>query len=112
MNKHGEPVYTMDEFIQANKGLTRNEIINQRQDRSKTFLGSQAGGPNMRYVINPHDGRVLDMRHMLIVGNRPPAVGNLLEGFQCITVQASGMVLLKRGWISILHAIQCITEVD
>jgi len=66
----------------------------------------------MRYVINPHDGRVLDMRHMLIVGNRPPAVGNLLEGFQCITVQASGMVLLKRGWISILHAIQCITEVD
>ncbi|MDD2412121.1 MAG: hypothetical protein RBS19_02990 [Bacteroidales bacterium] len=91
MNSHGEPVYTMNEFINTNQGLTRNEIINQRQDRSKTFLGSQTGGPNMRYVKNPHDGKVLDMRHMLIVGNRPPIVGNLLEGFQWITGQASGM---------------------
>jgi RHS repeat-associated protein len=91
MKSHGEQVYTMDQFIQENKGLTRNEIINQRQDRSKTFLGSQAGGPNMRYVINPHDGRVIDMRHMLIVGNSPVAVGNLLEVFQWTMKQASGM---------------------
>jgi RHS repeat-associated protein len=90
-NGHGETIYTMDQFINANKGLTRSEIINQRQDRSKTFLGSQPGGPNMRYVVNPHDGRVLDMRHMLVVGKQPVAVGNLLEVFQWGTGQASGM---------------------
>jgi hypothetical protein len=90
-NSHGEPVYTMEEFINANQGLTRNEIINQRQDRSKTFLSSQPGGPNMRYVINPHDGRVIDMRHMLVVGKSPAAVGNLLEVGQWIRGQASGM---------------------
>jgi hypothetical protein len=90
-NGHGETIYTMDQFINANKSLTRSEIINQRQDRSKTFLGSQPGGPNMRYVVNPHDGRVLDMRHMLVVGKQPVAVGNLLEVFQWGTGQASGM---------------------
>jgi hypothetical protein len=36
-NGHGETIYTMDQFINANKGLTHSEIINQRQDRSKTF---------------------------------------------------------------------------
>jgi hypothetical protein len=90
-NGHGETIYTMDQFLSANKGLTRSEIINQRQDRSKTFLGSQPGGPNMRYVVNPHDGRVLDMRHMLVVGKQPAAVGNLLEVFQWSIGQASGM---------------------
>ena len=45
----------------------------------------------MRYVRNPHDGRVLDMRHMLIVGNRPVIIGNLLEVLQWMVGQASGM---------------------
>lgn len=83
--------YTIDEFIKANKGLTRNEIINQLDNRSKTFMNSQQGGPSMRYVINPHDGKVLDMRHMLIIGKNPPVVGNLVEIGQWITGQASGM---------------------
>lgn len=90
-NGHGETIYTMDQFLDANKGLTRIEIINQRQDRSKSFLSSQPGGPNMRYVVNPHDGRVLDMRHMLVVGKYPVAVGNLLEVYQWTRGQASGM---------------------
>ncbi len=90
-NSHGESVYTMEQFLKANAGLTRYEIVNQRENRSQTGINSQLGGPYMRYVVNPHDGRVLDMRHMLVVGNYPVAVGNLLEGFQWITGQASGM---------------------
>lgn len=90
-NSHGEPVYTMAEFLEANKGLTRKEIINQRKDQSTTGLNSQPGGPFMRYVINPHDGRVLDMRHMLVVGNYPSIVGNLVEVGQWVNGQVSGM---------------------
>lgn len=90
-NSHGEPVYTMDEFLEANKGLTRKEIINQRKDRSKTGLNSQPGGPHLRYVINPHDGRVLDMRHMLVVGKYASTIGNLVEAGQWAAGQASGM---------------------
>ena len=77
--------------ISANKGLTRSQIINQMDNRSKTFLNSQQGGPSMRYVTNPHDGKVLDMRHMLIIGNLPPAVGNLVEVGQWMRGKASGM---------------------
>ncbi len=92
-NSDGEPIYTMDEFIKANQGLTRNEIINQRKDKSKTPLDSQPGGPNMRFVINPHDGRILDMRHMLIIGNYPGIIGNFVEVFQWVDGQESGMNL-------------------
>lgn len=45
----------------------------------------------MRYVINPHDGRVLDMRHMLVIGKYPSSAGNLLEIGQWAAGQASGM---------------------
>ncbi|MDR0969398.1 MAG: hypothetical protein LBM67_02520 [Lentimicrobiaceae bacterium] len=88
---NGEPVYTMDEFINENKGLTREEIVNQRKNRSVTFLDSQEGVPNMRYVINPQDGEILDMRHMLIVGKKPTIVGNLIEFGQWIMGSPSGM---------------------
>ena len=90
-NSDGKPIYTMREFIEANRGLTRNEIINQEKDRSKTFLKSQKGGPTMRYVRNPHDGLVIDMRHMLIVGKHTTMVGNLVEFLQWIVRDDSGM---------------------
>jgi len=45
----------------------------------------------MRYVINPHDDRVIDMRHMLVIGKKPAALGNFLEVFQWGIGQASGM---------------------
>lgn len=80
----------MEEFITTNSGLSRSEIINQREDRS-WLLGSQPGGPNMRYVRNPHDGKVIDMRHMLVVGKYPAAIGNILEAYQWLDGQASGM---------------------
>jgi hypothetical protein len=91
LNSCGEPIYTMNEFIQANKGLTRNEIINQRKDRSNTFFDSQPGGAYMRYVVNPHDGRVLDMRQVLIIGYLQIKVGFFVEVFQWTTRQASNM---------------------
>jgi len=53
-------------------------------------LGSQDGGPNMRYVINSINRIVFNVICMLIVLCAPPAVGNLLEGFHWITGQASG----------------------
>lgn len=89
-NSHGEQIYTMDEFIMANSGLSRSQIINQREDRS-WLISSQPGGSNMRYVRNPHDGRVIDMRHMLIVGKYPAVIGNIIETYQWLDGQASGM---------------------
>jgi len=63
----------------------------QRENWSKSILNSQLGGPYMRYVINPRDGKVIDMRHMLVVGKMPPAVGNFVEFYQWVMGESSGM---------------------
>lgn len=78
------------DFFVANTGLTQEQIINQRADRSILF-GSQPGGPNVRYIQDPINPQaVIDLRHMLIIGEKGQFVGNSLELAQWAAGQASG----------------------
>jgi uncharacterized protein RhaS with RHS repeats len=75
---HGQTVYTVDQFKEYNEGRSYQDIINQRQKS-----GGFAGGPLMRYVLNPDDGNIMDMRHVLVVGYQVGnAGGAALEIFQ------------------------------
>jgi hypothetical protein len=56
-------VYTLEEFLEANKGKSFDEIISQRKVRN-----GLAGGLEMRMVRNPLDGNIMDMRHVMVVG--------------------------------------------
>lgn len=49
--------------MEANKGKSFDEIINQRKVRN-----GLAGGPEMRMVRNPLNGNIMDMRHVMVVG--------------------------------------------
>ena len=89
--RHSEQAVSLQEWTDANQGLTRSQIINQRHDRS-LGLRSQPGGPNLRYVFDPlNPNAIIDMRHMLIVGKYGNLIGNTIEGFQWSNGQASGM---------------------
>lgn len=49
--------------MSENKGKPYFDVINQTPKRD-----GFPGGPNMRMVINPNDGRLMDMRHVMVVG--------------------------------------------
>ena len=91
LQEHYDEAVTLSEWSKANDGLTREQIINQRANRSLSPLNSQQGGPNLRYVFHPKTGNVIDMRHMLIMGNNGPLVGNMVEVGQQIAGLASGL---------------------
>ncbi|MFM7850410.1 MAG: hypothetical protein ACKO96_00480, partial [Flammeovirgaceae bacterium] len=82
-SSNGEAIWSLKEFVDANRGLTRHQLVNQRESQG---LG-QPGGPTMRYVINPADNNVVDMRHMLIVGPLSPLVGTTVEAGQWVADQ-------------------------
>lgn len=92
LKKYLDQSVSLDEFLSAIEGKSYNEVINQLRDRSMTSAGSQPGGPSIRYVRNPHDGNVIDMRHMLIVGYQySETLGSLLEVAQWMRGLPSGM---------------------
>jgi hypothetical protein len=91
LQEHYDDAVTLSEWSKANDGLTREQIINQRANRSSSPLNSQQGGPNLRYVFHPKTGNVIDMRHMLIMGNNGPLVGNMVEVGQQMAGLASGL---------------------
>ena len=87
---NGENPTSVYDFFVANAGQTQEQIVNQRDDRSVLF-GSQPGGPNVRYVQDPINPQaVIDLRHMLIIGERGQFTGNTLEMVQWAAGQASG----------------------
>jgi hypothetical protein len=67
---HGHPVFTLEQFLEANKGKSYDEIIGQRRVRN-----GLPGGPEMRMVLNPRDGNIMDMRHVMVVGYQYGRVG-------------------------------------
>ena len=91
LQEHYDEAVTLSEWSKANDGLTREQVINQRANRSSSPLNSQQGGPNLRYVFHPKTGNVIDMRHMLIMGNNGPLVGNMVEVGQKMAGLASGL---------------------
>ncbi len=82
---------TLSEWVKSNKGLSKKEIINQVQNAGFTGLHSQVGGPRNRYVFHPRSGNVIDMRHMLIVGEMGFVAGSLIEMGQSAAGLPSGM---------------------
>ena len=91
LQEHYDEAVTLSEWSKANDGLTREQIVNQHTNRSSSPLNSQQGGPNLRYVFHPKTGNVIDMRHMLIMGNNGPLVGNMVEVGQQMAGLASGL---------------------
>jgi hypothetical protein len=91
LHEHFDEAVTLEEWVRNNDGFNREEIINQRSDRSQSPLSSQKGGPRLRYVFNPQSGNIIDMRHMLIMGNNGPLIGNLVEVGQSLKGLKSGM---------------------
>ncbi|MCQ9639361.1 hypothetical protein MP478_08135 [Chryseobacterium sp. WG14] len=91
LQEHYNEAVTLSEWMKANKGLSREQIINQMENRSSSPLNSQQGGPAIRYVFHPKTGNVIDMRHMLIMGNNGPIIGTSVEIGQQIAGLPSGM---------------------
>lgn len=58
-----EQVFTLKDFYEYNKNFDYNQIINQRP-----ISNGMPGGPKLRYVSDPVTGRVMDMRHVMVVG--------------------------------------------
>ena len=92
ITEHLDESVSLDYFLNAVQGKSYVEIINELGNRSRTSLGSQPGGPSLRYVVNPLDGNVIDMRHMLIVGYKyGDWGGKIIEFGQWIAGNPSGM---------------------
>lgn len=78
---HGEKVYTLEEWY------------NVYEDNSYTEITTEAGykqglpaGPKMRYVRNPIDGNIMDMRHVSVVGyGMGNTAGDMVENIQYAT---------------------------
>ncbi|MBD3182969.1 hypothetical protein GF312_11810 [Candidatus Poribacteria bacterium] len=77
---HGLPVYSVQDFWIENRDRSYFQIINQEPRKD-----GLPGGPTMRMVINPNDGRIMDMRHVMVVGfggtmvyQGNPVMGNVL----------------------------------
>jgi len=77
-SSHGEKVYTLEEWYSAYEDNTYGEIT--------TEAGYKQGlpaGPKMRYVRNPIDGNVMDMRHVSVVGyGMGNTAGDMVEHIQ------------------------------
>jgi hypothetical protein len=80
-SSHGEKVYTLEEWYSAYEDNTYGEIT--------TEAGYKQGlpaGPKMRYVRNPIDGNVMDMRHVSVVGyGMGNTAGDMVEHIQYAT---------------------------
>ncbi|PSL03009.1 hypothetical protein [Cecembia rubra] len=86
MNTHGEEFHDIHSFKLQNIGKTYENIINQREDKSWSFLGSQKGGPNIRYIRDPlNPNIIIDLRHLLIIGRLGPIIGNSVEVIQWVS---------------------------
>lgn len=91
-NFHNDPTRDLNDFVNQNFGLTRDQIISQRGDLSITLWHSQPGGPNIRYITDPLvPSAVIDLRHMLVIGYYGAVVGNSVEMLQWVALNESGM---------------------
>lgn len=84
ITEHLEESISLSDFINSTRGMTLSEIGNQINMR-----GNPSG---LRYIINPNDNNVIDMRHMLFVGYKYGGLGGkLIEFGQWVLGDPSGM---------------------
>jgi len=62
LEKHRDKAISLKEWVNEYKNKTYWEIITERG-----WIQGQPAGPSKRYVINPIDGKVMDMRHVTVV---------------------------------------------
>lgn len=66
LQQHREEAVTLKEWVEAYKGFSQEDIALERgKDNYGLPLGPSA---KYRYVINPYDDNVMDMRHVVVVG--------------------------------------------
>jgi len=63
LKANAKDAITLNEWVDMYKDKSFHDIINERPKSM-----GMPGGPTKRYVINPYDGNVMDMRHVMIVG--------------------------------------------
>jgi hypothetical protein len=69
---------TLDEWVHTYEGLSYFKIITEAG-----WKDGQPLGPKIRYVINPNDGNVMDMRHVTVVGyGYGDPFGDMIEHLQ------------------------------
>jgi RHS repeat-associated protein len=80
-SSHGEKVYTLEEWYNAYEDNTYREITTEAG-----YKQGLPGGPKMRYVRNPIDGNIMDMRHVSVVGyGMGNTGGDMVEHIQYAT---------------------------
>jgi hypothetical protein len=78
---HLDEAITLDEFLTHYGGMTHYEVVTEMNNTTR--LQSSADGPALRYMIDPHTGNVIDLKHMLIIGDT--GGGFLVELIQVLT---------------------------
>lgn len=89
-NTHGREPKDLWQFRNQYYNKTYEEIINIEKSNSLSFINSQAGGPGnsekngyFRYVRDPlNPNIIIDMRHLLVIGNFGRSVGESVELIQ------------------------------
>ena len=66
LDQHMDEAIPFDEWVQNNLDKTQEDLALERGYDDLWF--PQPQGPIERYVINPYDGHVMDMRHVIVVG--------------------------------------------
>lgn len=78
LKKHLEKAIPLDEWVEKYKDYSYFKIITE-----EGWKDGQPLGPEKRYVINPRDGNVMDMRHVMVVGyGYGNPFGDLIEHLQ------------------------------
>ena len=72
-----EPPVTLSQFWGKYHGQSYSNIVTEAG-----WTDGMPAGPKMRYVTNPNDGKVMDMRHVMVVGFGGTMVmgGNPIKG--------------------------------
>ena len=71
---------TVDDFVKKYNGFSKDKIITEEGVAKYSLFGKQPLGPNLRYLEDPlTKGKYIDMRHMLVIGERGQFEGLLTE---------------------------------
>ena len=85
LKKYRDKAISLEKWRELYKDKSWKEIVTENG-----WKQGQPLGPKNRYVVNPIDGNVMDMRHVSIVGYAyGESVGNMVEHIQSLAGQAS-----------------------
>lgn len=96
LQKHKEEAVSLKKWVKLYESKTFEEIIHEMPNST-----GMPGGPKVRYVINPYDGNVMDMRHVMVVGFiYGRIVGDVVENLQSLTPRTSPSAYDAQDWYS------------